>query len=204
MGLIEQLQSEWPVIQQAPLTFVLLAVAAAALAWATSSWLHRNQIGDLKERIGLKDDVITDYKRKLDGASPDEAKDRIAALERLVAPLKPRDLTDGQALTITKAIAPFAGSVVEIGYFHGDVVCQSYAERLREVFRGAGWRATLNMVIAPTRRGIGLFVDLKPASPTGAGGSLMTGLTDAGIEFVPREGQFSDDLVCRLFVGPKA
>lgn len=45
------------------------------------------RISDLEERIRLRDDQLSDYKKRLDGASPDQAADRIAALEMQVAEL---------------------------------------------------------------------------------------------------------------------
>lgn len=86
---IEYLGGEWGVISQAPVIFfVALAILATAI-WFALHW----QFG---ARLTLRDDAIADYRRKLDGATPDEAADRIARLEKRLNSLTPIPIEDLQ------------------------------------------------------------------------------------------------------------
>lgn len=80
--LIERLAKEWVVIHEAPISVVAISVLCVAVAWAALRW----QYG---ARLALRDDEIAAYRRKLDGASPDEAARKIAALEKRLDSLTP-------------------------------------------------------------------------------------------------------------------
>lgn len=203
MGLLEQLQKEWPVIQQAPLSFAVSGAAVVLATWTFASWLHRNQIGDLKERIGLKDDTIADYKRKLDGASPDEAKGRLDALEKMVGHLRPRELSNRQAEIIKHHMTGFPGKTVGIGYANADPVCQAYAEALKLFFLDSVWAIQMSSIVSswgPGFPGLGLIV--RPNDGSAEVAAITTALNEAGIPFVRTENPVDDKLAFRLVVGP--
>lgn len=205
MGVVERLQKEWPVIQQAPFSFTLIAIALLALTWAAASWLYRHQIGNLKERIGLKDDLITDYKRKLDGATPDEARERLDALEMLVGHLRPRELTQRQALIVAQNLDGYAGKTAGVGYAMNDRVCERYAEQLKNILVQSGWAIKTTAILSSWGRGFpGLAVIARPDDNSPALVALLAGLTEAGVAFVRIDDPVSDNLVCRLNVGPMA
>lgn len=79
---IERLAKEWPVISGAPISFAIAVVVLGMLIWLALRW----QYG---ARLSHRDDEIRAYRRKLDGASPDEAAQKIAALERRLDSLTP-------------------------------------------------------------------------------------------------------------------
>ncbi|MEW6016765.1 MAG: hypothetical protein AB1760_01670 [Pseudomonadota bacterium] len=97
-GLAEYLAREWAVVSQAPFTFIIASLLVGAVAWAAVLWRYGGKIDHLEERVRLRDDEIADYKRKLDGATPDEARARIEKLEhdieRLSEAVLPRKLDD--------------------------------------------------------------------------------------------------------------
>lgn len=63
MEIIDRLQKEWPVIQQAPISFILMAVAIALVVWAVVVWLHRNLVADLRGRVELRDDQLAQLRK---------------------------------------------------------------------------------------------------------------------------------------------
>jgi hypothetical protein len=65
------IRDNWAVIAQAPWAFVALAIVLGVLIWVGLTYLKDHQIGNLESRIRLKEDEIADYKRKLEGATPD-------------------------------------------------------------------------------------------------------------------------------------
>lgn len=76
-GLLTTLKENWDVIADAPLAFMIWTIVLLGICWAILSYIKRHQIGDLKSRLSLRDDEIADLKRKLQGASPDEAGARV-------------------------------------------------------------------------------------------------------------------------------
>jgi hypothetical protein len=80
--IIERLAKEWPVISGAPISFAIAVVVLGMLIWLALRW----QYG---ARLSHRDDEIAAYRRKLDGASPDEAAQKIDALERRLDSLTP-------------------------------------------------------------------------------------------------------------------
>lgn len=200
----ETFDAWWRVVTAAPHLSVLLILTCLIAGYVAARWRYAGKIETLEARLTLKDETVADYKRKLDGATPDEAKARIETLERLVAPLKPRDLTDGQALILTRHLSPLAPRSAEIGYAHGYAGCQEYAERLRAVFRGAGWTAQLNSIVAPFSKGLGLTV-MAGLTPTREATAIFVALNEAEIAFTPVvDGRPSNGLAFRLVVGPRS
>jgi hypothetical protein len=78
---------EWAVVTGAPVAFSLAVILAAAAIWWAISWAYKARLANAKSEISLRDAQIADYKEKLHGASPAEAKARMAALEAQLAAL---------------------------------------------------------------------------------------------------------------------
>jgi uncharacterized caspase-like protein len=60
----------------------------------------------------LQADQIVDYKTKLSGASPDEAKARLDALETIVADLSPRLLSEEQSRKLISILSTDPGRAI--------------------------------------------------------------------------------------------
>lgn len=82
MDPVQFAKENWAVISQAPWVFVTEAALVGAIAFMFGRFFRGEKIANLESRIALKDDRISEYERKLDGASPDEAAQQFAALER--------------------------------------------------------------------------------------------------------------------------
>jgi len=82
---ITVLRSEGAVIAQAPWSFALCLFVVGSVIFLILRALKAQEIADLNSRLTLRNDEISDYRRKLDGKTPDEAKNFVEALEVEVA-----------------------------------------------------------------------------------------------------------------------
>lgn len=203
MGWLSTFKDEWRVIADAPWSFAAVLAAATGIMWLVLRALKAQEIADLKGRLQLRDDQIADYKAKLNGATPDEAKARFAELEALVAPMRPRELTDRQALIITRAIAGIPPASIGISYY-SDPVCRDYAVKLRTVFNGAGWPVEMVQVLGLGGKSVGLVVVLPGGEVSPQASKVMSALSEAGIEYQRSENDRLDQLAFRLLVSPRA
>ena len=101
--LFGRIAQEWPVIAAAPVTFVGVVSAAALIIWLALKWSYKSVLDGKNGEIASKASEIAllqrqrdDYKDKLSGASPDEAKAKIDDLERRLVLLEPRRLATEQ------------------------------------------------------------------------------------------------------------
>src|SRR5665213_3041205 len=92
----EHLSAEWRVLTGAPLLTFGLVVAMLALGYLAAKWRFGAKMDAMEERLRHKDDRLKEYDDKLKGASPDEARARLDALEAQVRALGPRRLTAEQ------------------------------------------------------------------------------------------------------------
>lgn len=69
-------------ISGAPVSFAIAVVLLGTLIWLGLRWQYGS-------RLAHRDDEIAAYRRKLDGASPDEAAQKIASLEKRLDNLTP-------------------------------------------------------------------------------------------------------------------
>jgi hypothetical protein len=87
--LLEQLD----VIKGAPypflIAFVIFTIAVGGLISVIFSFIYRTRLADKDSRIELLNAQISDYKEKLSGASPDQAKTQIGELIRRLAKVEP-------------------------------------------------------------------------------------------------------------------
>jgi len=96
-SVVKYVFSELGVIEQAPVSFSLSLICIAGVIWKIISWRYTVIMEGYEARSKLQADQIADYKNKLSGASPDEAKARLDGLEANVAKLAPRSLSDEQS-----------------------------------------------------------------------------------------------------------
>jgi hypothetical protein len=139
----------------------------------------------LESRLQLRDDEIADYKRKLAGASPDEAAARIAALEATVAKLGPRKLSLEQRQAMIRFLHPYGGCEIDISADAGSADGAHLQRGLIAAFQESGWTANASMVMGPNRHprtGLGLIVP-EIAMLTGAQQAVANALEVVGLEF---------------------
>lgn len=78
---IEVLRDEGGVIAAAPWSFAICLFVVGGVIYLILRAMKAQEIADLNSRLTLRNDEIADYRRKLDGKSPDEAKAFVEALE---------------------------------------------------------------------------------------------------------------------------
>lgn len=179
---ISILKANWSVIAQAPWVFVILTTLVFGVAWAVINHLKANRIETLEARLKLRDDEISDYKRKLSGATPDEAKARIDSLEGRLNQLMPRRITAEQREQICAALSSAPGNA-EIG---SDMACAdapAVSAGLTSAFQAAGWevsRPSFMGLAVPPMSGLGLRV-ADPANLSEKESAVIKALRIAGL-----------------------
>ena len=201
-ALIRYLAGEGRVILQAPATFLVAIAIVFGIAWVALDWKYSSQISNLQSRLSLRDDQIADYKDKLNGATPDEAKKRLDELETQVRALSPRRLTNEQKGKLTQALAGTSG-VIEIAQDAAVSDAKAFTGDLATCFQVAGWTVSLPSIFAPgyvPPTGVALRV-LNPGSLRPAELNAKKALEAAGIEF-NIEGGFRPPNPARLATMP--
>lgn len=148
MPFIEFFAKEGAVIAQAPVTFAIATILIFGLAYAAASFRFGSKIagleaerGILSERIQLRDDRAAEYERKLQGASPDEAKAELEELKQKLAALVPPRLSPEQANKIV-ALASKSPAQMQVVFDSSGPYGDSLANDFLEAFGRAGWDAS--------------------------------------------------------------
>jgi hypothetical protein len=143
-------------------------VAIVGIIYLADNWRYSATVESQEARNKLKDDEIVEYKDKLNGATPEEAKKRLDALELQVKALSPRWLTNEQKTRIAHTITD-QKAAISIARDTAVADAAGYTHDLAEAFQEGGWHVRLPMITGigfspPT--GIGLLVaDPKTLSP---------------------------------------
>jgi len=136
--LVKYLTTEWGVILQAPAIFVTAAALIMLFVWGIFRWSYASRIEALDGRLKLRDDQISDYKQKLSGATPEEARNRVDALELQVNSLLPRRLSVEQRQSILGVIRKERFRI-EIRHDMGASEARKFCSDITATFKVAGW-----------------------------------------------------------------
>lgn len=184
----EKIVSQFAAVAATPVPFTVAALVAAGIAWWMIDWRYSTLLANRDSEISLLKGQRDDYKEKLNGATPDQAKARIEKLEAKLAEIEPRRISQQQRATLIprlkRAAAEKPPIVVVASEGAGDNV--QLAADLASVFRAAGgWNVHETSVIAISNRpASGILVnvrDKKQMSPEAT--SVVQALRDAQIEF---------------------
>jgi hypothetical protein len=152
----DKILAQVAVVTSAPLPFFVAVLIAAGLIWLAMDWRYNAIITGREGIIANKDSEITllkgqrdDYKDKLSGATPDQAKARIDDLEGRLARLEPRRLTPAQRENLAMRLRVPTGSNYLIAISR-DMACSDCAQ-LGADFSAAfgaasGWQITNPML----------------------------------------------------------
>lgn len=139
---IKHMTGEWKeILAGAPVSFCIAVVVAGGLIWGVVNWRYSSIIENYESRLKLKDEQLSDYKEKLNGATPAEAKARLDTLEQQVKSLLPRRLSGEQAQAIKNEInsSRFAVAIIhdaaaaDVKMLAGDFAL---------TFQSSGWAVT--------------------------------------------------------------
>jgi hypothetical protein len=106
---VETIRKEWAVISGAPWSLATIILVVCGVVFGFSEWVHRATIDAKDATIQSKEAQIDSYKEKLSGASPEEAKAKIADLEARLASVPP----PGRALDETKSLRDHINTLTE-------------------------------------------------------------------------------------------
>ncbi|NVM43194.1 hypothetical protein HWX16_23200 [Ochrobactrum intermedium] len=155
---LESLQKNWDTISQFPWLFASTVVISFSAGFAVAKYLSSEKMQSMNEAKKLAEDRVADYKEKLQGASPDQAQEKINSLEARVLALEPIKLTDEQLSLISDTLKKTMSYVV----FELDASCPEMKilnQQLATVFSDAGWNVTGASVLGVSDRpksGIGI------------------------------------------------
>lgn len=149
---LDHIAREWGVITQAPMTFIAATLVMAALAYGASRWRFGGTIESLQHRLALKEDQLADYRDKLKGASPDEARARLDGLESRVEELRAqlnhalredRFLMPDEARVLCDRLRKYAGTQFHVMVETNDRDPNSeqvrFGNQLASILTTAGW-----------------------------------------------------------------
>ncbi len=169
-----------------PLFAVILVLMIGAF-WFMFSRGYGIIIASKNSQIELQDRQLADYEQKLDGASPDQAKARIDALEARLASVEPRRLTMPQRAGLIARLAPPAGEFRGISIASeasGD--SPQLGADFAYVFRAAGgWNITeANVMGLGNRPPSGIAIQIPdPNNPSHAAKIVMNAFRSQNVRF---------------------
>jgi hypothetical protein len=215
---MQDLTAGWPMIRANLPTFFALAVlmfgAILGGVWWLMDWRYSSIISGRDAIIANKDSEIAlfkgqrdDYKDKLSGATPDQAKARIDALEARFAAVEPRRLTAEQRAALMARLSPPAGAVPTVS-----IVAEATADSpqlaadFASVFRSAGgWT-----IVEPIAMGIGnrppsgIAISVPDLNhPTVAVATVASALKAAKIEFDLRQAPLMEGIAVEMLICTK-
>jgi hypothetical protein len=142
---MQDLTAGWPMIRANLPTFFVILVLTAGVIWAAFNWSYSAVLAGKNSQIELQDRQLADYKQKLDGATPDQAKAKIEALEhtiRITVGSKWTPLNKGEISILAAKLKNITKSRASIMY--ENALCKEMAQSIFDAFKEAGWNeATL-------------------------------------------------------------
>ena len=205
------------IIRRASLIFATAILVVAGVLfygiWQAMDWRYSGIIANINAELSSAKAVRDEYKDKLQGATPDQAKARIDDLEARVRRLEPRTISPEQRRQIEKFVQMPTGSqyvmVIEADMQCTD--CNQYSIDFDAILADAHWRherigSMLRHAASP--KGVAI-VTPDPSAPLPEAVALANGLTAAGIPFDLTKGAELDpngrgQLVAGLLITPKA
>jgi hypothetical protein len=189
---LSHLSEEWKLITAAPVISIIFVLVVVGVVWAVQSWANKSRLESKDGEISLLQRQVNDYKDKLSGASPDEAKAKIAELEARVSSLadelRPRTLTDKQRELLIQSLAMPSGKRYVVSVAH-DMACtdgKRLANQFSAIFQTAGaWNVNNPSVMGlsnPPPSGLGVLIN-NASSPTDAENLVIRALQRAGLAF---------------------
>jgi len=137
---MQDLTAGWPMIRANLPTFFVILVLMVSVVWIVVNWSYSGELASKNGQIELKDRQLADYRDKLKGATPEEAKAKIDALERTV------NLTIGRRWDpLTKpeiaALAVNLTSVpkIRVQIMYENALGKDLAQSFYDAFKQAGW-----------------------------------------------------------------
>ena len=137
---MQDLFAGWPMIKANLPTFFVILVLMVGAVWIVVNWSYSGVLASKNGQIELQDRQLADYKQKLDGASPEQAKAKIEALEktiRLTVGARWEPLNSSEISTLASKLKDIKKSRASIMY--ENALCKELAQSIFDAFKIAGW-----------------------------------------------------------------
>jgi hypothetical protein len=137
---MQDLTEGWPMIRANLPTFFVILVLIIGAVWVAFNWSYGSVLASKNGQIELQDRQLADYRDKLKGATPEEAKAKIDALEEKVhntIGYRWDVLTKDEFLKLVDLVAPLSKRRIQVMYVNylGKDLARSFAD----AFERAGW-----------------------------------------------------------------
>lgn len=181
--LLDLITENFAAVPKAPIPFFICLLVAGFVIYQVVKSLKAQEVADLTSRLDLKNDEVTDYKRKLEGRTPDEAKAAIESLTRRLAKLEPADLSEGQTKALVAAARLNPGlavitqnmAAVRMGDLHTALI---------KAFAASGWSVSPTQAMGGPPQAAPIVVKMpNPLAMNAAQRAACEGLAAAGLEF---------------------
>lgn len=168
-----------------PIPTLVLTLAIGFVIWGLIKREYQTRLENAASTLAFKQSEVDDYKRKLDGASPDEAKARIDALEAKLLAITPRSVGKDGREKMVSVLARYAGSVISIMADSSCGDAGGFRGRLQMAFGEAKWRVSAGtMMGAPYRSETGIIVSIDDLnSVTEPQQAVMDALAAVNLQF---------------------
>lgn len=186
-------------------TFFVILFLMAGILWLLFGWSYGSVIAIKNTQIELQDRRLAEYKDKLSGATPDQAKARIDALEARLAAVEPRRLTAAQRASMIARLSPPTGAtpiIAIVGEASGD--SSQFAVDFVSVFQTVGgWKVQEGSAMGLGNRpasGIALTVANMNAPEAYI---VANALRAANIDFDMQQGPIRDGIALEMLICTK-
>ncbi|MBP6690356.1 MAG: hypothetical protein KA153_10215 [Hyphomonadaceae bacterium] len=187
------LGGQFTVIAQAPLVYIATIAAVSFAIWRIVEWHFKTRLENSSSTIALLNERLQDYKDKLSGATPDEARARMDALESRIEALGPKRIGGDQKREMIPHLDPFRGTGVIITADGVSADAAGMSPGLKAAFSMAGWHVTSGTVLGIGRApptGVGMTVeDTKNLTPQQK--AIVSALNAANIKFDLMQGSLA-------------
>jgi hypothetical protein len=135
---------QWEAIVAAPIPFLTVVAAVAILIWLGLSYAYQTRLASRDGEISLLVRQRDEYKDKLGGASPEQAKILIAELraevESLGKKLQERDIEPDIANQIVNELKAGGSHEIQVTYATGDKSSAKFADTIAALLKRGGWK----------------------------------------------------------------
>ncbi len=197
-GVVERFREEARAVAAAPVLLAIVILVAIGVIWGTVYLSYRQIITNKDAYIASLSRRVADYRDKLGGASPEEAKQQLDALRNEVATLRlrlqPRRLTTMQRQQIIdRSLLPAGAQPRPLTVIHQRdcTDCAAFAAELADALQAAGgWIVSTESIPNPNQRPRAALAIRVPDAlrPPPEAKTLQQALLFAGLPFAMMSG----------------
>jgi hypothetical protein len=161
---MQDLFAGWPMIRANLPTFFVIIVLMVGAVWIVVNWSYSGVLASKNGQIELQDRQLADYKQKLDGATPEQARAKIDALENtinLTIGRRWEPLTKAEIDLLSKNLGAAPTVKIQVMVMYENAFGKDLAQSFYDALKLAGWTATFG-----SGNGFGYGVSTQQGSVT--------------------------------------